>query len=78
MTSQVILVMLPNFDLAAPSQETDSHGAQEVVSCVGMVVYAAVEDGSNIFADTRANQGLASRVVFDKIRHVMNNAGDDY
>jgi len=46
------LCLLPDFDLTATPDDTDSHGRQEVVSSVGVVVDTAVEHGCSVLADS--------------------------
>lgn len=41
-----------------------------------MEVDTAVEHSSSVFTDSRGNEGFATRMIFDKIAHVMNDTGD--
>jgi hypothetical protein len=67
---------LPDLDLATAAHDTNTHGGQEVVCGVGVVVDAAVEHGGGVLADARADQGTATRVVLDEVGHVVDDAGD--
>ena len=44
---------LPDLDLAATAQDTDTHGREQVVGGVGVEVDTTVEDGSGVLADGR-------------------------
>ena len=72
----LLLDALPDLDLAAAAEDADAHGGQEVVSGVGVVVDAAVEDGGGVFANGRRDEGLAAGVVLDEVGDVVDDAGD--
>ena len=72
----LLLSALPDLDLAASADDTDSHGRQQVVRSVGVVVHAAVEHGSGILANTSVDHGLATRVVLDKVRAIVDDTGN--
>lgn len=67
---------LPDLDLAAAAEDTDSHGGEEVVGGVGVVVHAAVEDGGGVLADGRVDESLATGVVGDELADVVDDTGD--
>lgn len=41
-----------------------------------MVINPAIEDSSSVFANRRRNECLATRMLLDKTRNIMNNASD--
>jgi hypothetical protein len=70
------LSSLPDLDLHTATDDAHSHGGEQVVSSIGMVVHAAVEHGSRVLANTGADHSFATRVIFDESRHVMNDTSD--
>lgn len=69
------LSALPDLDLTAATDDAYSHGGEQVVSGVGVHVYAAVEHGGGILADAGLDHGLPTWVFLDEIGDVVNNAG---
>ena len=53
---------LPDLDLAAAAEDTDTHGGEKVVGGVGVEVDTTVEDSSGIFTDSGRDEGLATRM----------------
>lgn len=43
---------------------------------VGVVVDTTVEDGGGVLANGGRDEGLATRVVFDEVGHIVNNTGN--
>lgn len=70
------LSSLPNFDLASTAEDTNTHGGQQVVSGVGVVVDTTVEDGGGVLADGGRDQSLASGVVIDEVGHVVDDTSN--
>ena len=70
------LCALPDLDLAASTNDTHTHRAQQVVSSVAVHVDATVEHGSGILAEAAVDHGASSGVVLDEPRDVVDNAGD--
>ena len=67
---------LPNLHLATTPQDTDSHGREEVVGGVGVVVDTAVKDGSGVLANGRRDQSLATGVVGNELANVVDDTSN--
>lgn len=72
------LSTLPDLDLAAAAEDTDTHSGQQVVGGVGVVVDTTVEDGRGVLADGRGNQGLATGVIADKVADIVDNTSNGH
>lgn len=72
----LLLRAFPDLDLAAATDDTHSHGRQQVVGGVGVAVHTTVEHGSGVLADTSVDHGLATGVVLDKVGAVVHNTGN--
>ena len=73
----VLLVRaLPDLDFHAAADDTHSHGGEEVVRSVAVVVDAAVEHGGSILADSRADHSLATWMIADEVRDIVHDACD--
>jgi hypothetical protein len=70
------LSTLPDLNFAATAKDTNTHGRQKVVGSVGVEVNTTVEDGSGILSDGGVDEGLATRVVLDKIGNIMDNTSN--
>lgn len=70
------LSALPDLDFAAATNDTDSHGGEQVVGSVGMGVDAAVEDGRGVLAETALDHGFSTRVLVDEVGHIVNDTGN--
>lgn len=66
----------PDINFTTTSDDTNSHGREQVVSSVAVHIHTAVEHSCSVFANTRSNHGLATRVVLDEISHIVDNTGD--
>ena len=67
---------LPDLDLHATADDTNTHGGEKVVGGVGVVVDTAVEHGGCVFAKTRLDHGLSTGVVVDEVGHIVHNTSD--
>lgn len=67
---------LPDLNLAAAAENADTHGGQEVVGGVGVVVDTTIEDGSGVLANGGGDEGLATGVVLDEGGHVMDDTSN--
>lgn len=80
LVANVVVVLLvgslPDLNLTPTTDDTNSHGREQVMSGVGVVVDAAVEHGGGILTDTRVDHSLATGVVLDKVGDIVDNAGD--
>ncbi|KAI6876604.1 Acyl-CoA [Hortaea werneckii] len=72
----VIVGALPDLDFHAAADYTDTHGGEQVVGGVGVVVDAAVEHGGRVLADPALDHGLATGVVGDEVGHVVDDTGN--
>lgn len=72
-----VLGSLPHLNLHAASNDRNSHGGKQVVASVGVSVDTSVEDSGTVLADGAHNEGLSTRVVLDKGRHVVDNARNE-
>jgi len=72
----LLLGLLPDLDLHTTTDDTDSHGGEQVVGSVGVEVDTAVEHGGGILADTRADHSLTTRVVLHEVAKVVNDASN--
>ena len=70
------LSTLPDLDFAAAANDTDAHGAEQIVGGVAMHVDTTVEHGGGIFADAGADHGLSSWMVLDEGCHIVYNASN--
>ena len=70
------LSTLPDLDFAAAANDTDAHGAEQIVGGVAMHVDATIEHGGGIFADAGADHGLSSWMILDEGRHIVYNASN--
>lgn len=70
------LSSLPDLDFTASSEHTDSHGGQEVVSGIGVVVDTTVEHGGGILANTRRDESPATGVLLDEVGDIVNDTGN--
>lgn len=66
------LSTLPDFNLAATSNNTDTHGTEQVVRGVAVHVHASVEHGGSVLANARADHCLSTRVMFDEFGNVVD------
>jgi len=67
---------LPDLNFAATANHTHTHGREQVVSGVGVVVDTTVEHGGGILANTGVDHGLTAGVVLDEISHIVDNTSD--
>lgn len=70
------LSTLPDLDFAAAANDTDAHGAEQIVGGIAMHVDTTVEHGRGVFADAGADHGLSSWMVLDEGCHIVYNASD--
>lgn len=80
LVANVVVVLLvgplPDLNLTPTTDDTNSHGREQVMSGVGVVVDTAVEHCGGILTDTRVDHSLATGVVLDKVGDIVDNAGD--
>jgi hypothetical protein len=85
MTSRVVHVgnvlvlelgSLPDLNFASTTENTNTHGGQEVVGSIGVVVDTTIEDRGGILADGRRDERLATRVVLDEIGYVVDDTSN--
>lgn len=69
---------LPDLDFAAAADDANSHGGEQVVCSIGVVVYTSVEHGSGVLTNTGLDRGLATGVVIDEVGHIVDNTGDGH
>lgn len=67
---------LPHLHFSSTPDHADPHRAQQVVCRVGVKVNAAIENSSGVLPDSRRNERLSAGVLLDKIRDIVDNAGD--
>jgi hypothetical protein len=67
---------LPDLNLAAAAEDANTHGGEQVVGGVGVVVDTTVEDGRGVLADGRRDEGLATRVVGNELANVVDDTGN--
>ena len=67
---------LPDLDLHAATNDANTHGGEQVVGSVGVVVNTTVEHGGCVLAKTRLDHGLATGVVVDEVSHIVDNTSD--
>ena len=70
------LSALPDLNLTSSANDADPHGGEQVVGTVRVEVDAAVEHGSGILANTTFDQGLATGVLVDEVRDIVNNTSN--
>lgn len=70
------LSALPDLDFTSTADDAHSHRGEKVVSGIGMIVDAAVEDGGGVLADAGADHSFSTWVFFDEIRDVVNDTSD--
>jgi hypothetical protein len=70
------LSALPDLNFASASNDTDSHGGEQIVGTVGVEVDTTVEHGGSILADAALDESLATRVLGDEVGNVMDNTSD--
>ena len=68
--------LFPDLDLATAADNTDSHGGEQVVGSVRVVVDTTVEHGSGVLAETALDHGLATRVILDEVGDIVNDTSD--
>lgn len=57
-------------------ENTNTHACQEIASTVRVVVNSTVELGGHILADTVADVLFTTRMVLDKVLHIIQDAFD--
>lgn len=67
---------LPDFDLAASTEDAHTHGAKQVVRCVGVQVNTTVENSCGILSNSRGDESLATGVVLDEVGNVVDDTGN--
>jgi hypothetical protein len=70
------LSTLPDLNLAAAAENTDSHGGEKVVGGVGVVVDTTVEDSSSVLANGSRDESLATGVVLDEVADIVDDTSD--
>jgi hypothetical protein len=67
---------LPDLDLHAAANDADTHGGEEVVGGVGVVIDTAVEHGGGVLAKTGLDHSLSTRVVVNEVGNIVDNTSD--
>jgi len=67
---------LPDLNFASAADDTDAHGGEKVVSGVGVVVDTTIEDGGCVFADSRGDESLSTRMFLDEVGNIVNDTCD--
>lgn len=67
---------LPHLHLSTSSDDADPHRAEEIVCRVGVKVNPAVEDRRGVLPNRRGDERLATGVLLDEVRDVVDDAGD--
>ena len=67
---------LPDLDFHAAADDAHSHGGEEVVRGVTVVVDTAVEHCSSVLTNARADHSLATWMIADEVRDIVHNTRD--
>ena len=69
------LSAFPDLHFAAATDDTHSHGAEQVVGRVAVHIDAAVEHGRGVLADTAVDHGAPTGVLLDEVGHIVDDPG---
>src|ERR1700760_4123242 len=67
---------LPDLNLHTATNDTNTHCAEKVVCGVGVIVHTAIEHTRSVLANTTGNQCLATRVIGNETRNIVNDTGN--
>lgn len=70
------LSTFPDLNFAPATEHTDAHGGEQVVGSVGVVVYTSIENRRSVLANGGRDEGLATRVVLDKIGDIVDHTSN--